>query len=465
MKIRPLTDKLLGSKTLVTEHRTYLVDAIGKKGISRASTAARTDILEQKDVEVSRLKSHTITRSSKSFLQIATTFPVVAHFIPVPSSEDDVEQPDGSYTTAVVYADTSVLAGSTMSIAVFDPDLAVDKIQITVFNATTGETEFVTLSRIGAGMYRGEIPTVLKRFRGEDFDCILNVSPGDRISLIYGDGRDASGSPRNVIKHVTIDTDFIEPTLMVRRAIRPDGILGVCVHGTKEVIPEVTVTNMRNGENTRLQLRQVGDRYQGFMEVARSIILQEGDSLRVSFTYSDQYGQPASIEAFSTVVSSGETAGILNVPDVITPTAAILIDLDDPDVTTDYVDLILTGEQTNTFTRLRATRMAEYVGRYQLSYKLDTVRFTNDTSLTITYTDMVAGAPKLLRKRIVIDRSVAAPQQPTTPVEAPTEESVQQMALQMEINGLFTLNGSFNGLIKLYARDNQIVRCSIIQAS
>jgi hypothetical protein len=58
---------------------------------------------------------------------------------------------------------------------------------------------------------------------------------------------------------------------------------------------------------------------------------------------------------------------------------------------------------------------------------------------------------------------VIIPDEPIT--EIPTDNVVVQMAMQLEINGLFTLNGQFSGIIKLYAKEDETVRCSILQAS
>ena len=460
-----MNDKLLGSKTLVTEHRTYLVDAIGKKGVGRGSVSTRTQFVEEKDVEVTRLRPYIISRSSKRFLQIKTTFPVIAHFIPVPENDLEPEQPDGSYTTAVIYADNEVFVNSDLTIAVFDPDLVADKVRATAFNASTGETEFVDLLKIGDGMYRGTIPVKLLRMRGEDFDCVMNARNGDKLAIIYQDGRDATGEPRNIIKEIQVKSNFVTPVLMARRVVKADGYLGVCVHNTQELTPYVTVTNMRTNEFTSLSLNAVDTRYQGAVRLNGYMQLLEGDQLTVAFRYSDDYGELSILEQIVTV-SYGDVNGIVTLPDTIKPNTQVVIGIDDPDVVTEYVDLVLSGDQTNAFSRLRATRLGDYLGVYQTNYVLED-KFKNDTSLTLTYTDTSSGVPKLVRKKMTVDRTVVVV--PETPVDptVPTEPSIviEQMALQMEINGLFTLNGGFNGIIKLYAKLDETVRCSITQAS
>ena len=83
-----MSDKLTGATTIVTETRSYLIDSVSKKGMKRSSVSARSNKVVQEDVEVTLTQPHVITRHSNKHLQISTTFPVRAVFIPgVPEVE------------------------------------------------------------------------------------------------------------------------------------------------------------------------------------------------------------------------------------------------------------------------------------------------------------------------------------------------------------------------------------------
>lgn len=462
-------DKLLGDTTVVTESRTYLVDRLGKKSAKRAMVSAKSSVINQQDVEVTRTKPHIITRNTNKFLQIATAFPVIAHLIPGPPDEEYPEEPGTTYTTGVIYAEDTVNTNTYMQISVYDPDEVKDALQVTVFNATTGETEYLKLDKIGDGMYRNTIYVELKQVKGDDFDGIMHASPDDVLRVIYQDGRGSNGEPVNVVKNITVTSSFRMPVLQVRRSSAPQGSIGVALFATAEVAgqsPFVTLTLQRTGEKLMSYLTPVaeGQWSQNVNLGAQLIAAQEGDTVLTEYSFADAYGSLQTITK-QTLLTTQPTTGILTAPETIQPTLKALFRVDDPDVTTDYVDLVIAGKQTNKFVRVRANRVGLNTGVYEAEYTLE-ARFDQDEVLTITYADSNAGgAPTIIRKEVQIVRG-SDPVDPEDPgVETPDDDVVQQIALQLEINGLFTLNGKFNGIVKLYAKEDETVRCSILQAS
>lgn len=459
-----MIDSLLGQTTVVTEHRTYLIDKVGKKGVSRASVSARSSDVTQRDVEVTRTKPHVITRHSNKFLQIKTTFPVMAHFIPGPPDVEEPDQPGKTYTTGVIYADDTVMLNSDLSITVYDPDVVADTLRVTVFNATTGETEYLTLDLISPGMYRNTIRVELKQLRGEDFDGVMNAQPDDVVRVIYQDGRAANGEPLNIVHNARVTSSFRLPELIVRRAVRMTDSIGICLRHSDQQSPAVRLFNPRSGE--ALVVHLIPQNGNHVASSAVSAFLQGvalGDVLEVLHTYTDPYGAQATLTENVQVKALLQTQGVLTVPENIKPAQNALITLDDPDIITDYVDLTFSGAQSSAFSRIRAYRVAPNTGVYEVEYMLEP-KFDNDNRLTVTYADTSAGVAILVQCGLPIER----PQAPVDPEEPPTDNTadyVEQMALQIEINGLFTLNGKFSGIVKLYAKEDETVRCSILQAS
>ena len=460
-------DKLLGDTTVVTESRTYLVDRLGKKSAKRAMVSAKSSSISQLDVEVTRTKPHTITRNSNKFLQIATAFPVIAHFIPGPPDEEYPEEPGTTYTTGVIYAESEANVNAHLQIAVYDPDVVKDKLQVTVFNATTGETEYLTLDKIADSMYRSTIYIELKPIRGEDFDGIMHASPDDVLRVIYQDGRGSSGEPVNVVKNITVVSAFQMPVLEVRRACPPNGRLGIALFAENNgSTPFVTLTLQRTGERLVSHLMPAdGGHWAHSVDMSQHLIdTQDGDTLTAEYAFDDMYGSLQTITK-QIQITQQPTLGVLTVPANVQPTLEAVFRVDDPDVLTEYVDLVIAGKQTNKFVRVRANRVGLNTGIYEARYTLGSI-FDQDTVLTVTYADSnVGGAPTIIRKETPILRSgPVQPEQPETPSE-PETDVVQQIALQLEINGLFTLNGKFSGIVKLYAKEDETVRCSILQAS
>lgn len=457
-----MTDSLRGSTTIVTEHRTYLIDRTGRRGAGRASVSAKSKQVSQIEVEVTKTQPYLIAKHSNKFLQISTAFPVIATFIPGTPEVGEPTQPADSYTTGILYVDPTIKAGTRLQVSLYDPDLAVDKVQVTVFNATTGETEFLTLCRLENGLFRNTIAVQLSMYRGNDFDGVMYASPNDTVRIIYNDGRGQGGEPVKVVANTVVTSDFKAPVMVSRRVVRPDGILGMRITAsTEETTRTVSCTNIRTGQVSTLTAVSATGIWDFSISVS-TLAAIEGDSIQIEHTYTDLYGAPVVI-ARVCAVSVDDVQGIMTAPLTVVPTESWTVTLDDPDLSADYVDIVLAGDQSNKFLRIRCDRQGPYTGVYTGSYDMDSF-FDDDTSMTLTYADSSAGVPKLVRQHMVIDRALPViPDAPTG--EQPGGNFVEQLALQMEINGLFTLNGQFSGVIKLRAKENETVRCSITQAS
>lgn len=460
-----MVDKLRGSVTISTEIRSYQTDAISRKSLCRATVAARSSSTESRDVEVTQTQPYIITRHSNKFLQISTAFPVLATFIPGVPEVSFPELPTTTYTTGVLYAEKTLEAGEPIQVALYDPDVVANTVQLTIFNATTGETEFLTLTRLENDLFRGAMPTFLCRYKGDDFDGFMNLQPTDTIKIIYRDGRFSNGEP-GVVTHVAqVISSVPVPNLYVRRTTPVDAMIGMTLQNIPaDSVPMVRVSDLQTATVRDVLLTAIDGVYRGSItpnELVANIGI--GDVLLFEYTYNDIFGTQTTITA-SCVIGTGETQGVLTAPDTIHRGALFDIELDDPDVDVPYVDLVISGNTTNQFVRWRAMRLAVGSGLYVYHATVPPL-FDNDHALTVTYADSSAGTPKLVQRVIAIADIAAPPETgPVVVPETPTNE-VEQLALQMEINGLFVLNGRFSGIIKLRAVENETVRCSITQAS
>ncbi|MNQ36669.1 hypothetical protein D3C85_501940 [compost metagenome] len=460
-----MSDKLRGGTTISTEHRTYLTDAISKKSLARATVSARSSKIEQRDVEVTQTQPYIITRHSNKFLQISTTFPVIATFIPGVPELDVPEVPNSTYTTGIIYADATLEAGDPILVSLYDPDISAATAQVTVFNATTGETEFLTLTRLDNGLYRGELRTFLCRYKGEDFDGLMNNQPTDTIRIIYNDGRGSNGEPVAVTHQATVISSAPVPSLFVRRAAPVYGAVNVSLQGLPVgSAPTVSITDTLSGQKVYRTLNEFDGEYAtAFIPEVVFPAIVVGDVLLIEYAYPDIFGDVTTITQ-RCVMGTGETEGVLTAPATVQRGGEIVLKLDDPDVDVPYIDLVVSGNQSNQFTRWRALRLATGSGLYSYTALVPAL-FDNDQALTVTYADSSAGTPKLVQRVIAITDVAAPTPGPVVVPEEPEANTVEQLALQMEINGLFTLNGRFSGIVKLRAVHNETVRCSIVQAS
>lgn len=461
-----MVDKLRGSTTISTEIRSYQTDAISRKSLARATVAARSSKIEQRDVEVTQTQPHIITRHSNKFLQISTTFPVMATFIPGVPEVDVPDVPNTTYTTGVLYVEAKLEAGAPISVSLYDPDIMGKTTQVTVFNATTGETEFLTLTRLDNDLFRGSMPTFLCRYKGEDFDGFLNLQPTDTIKIIYRDGRLSDGEPGTVTHVAQVISSVPVPLMFVRRAAGRDTAVGITLKALPDgAIPRVRVHDVQTAtvRDILLTYWAAGEYYGTLVPTDLSPNIKIGDVLVFEYEYQDIFG--VSVTATERcVIGTGETEGLLSAPTSVARGSELVIQLDDPDVDTDFIDVVVSGNTTDKFVRLRLMRVAIGSGLYRYADVLPSL-FDNDHAITVTYADTSAGTPKLIQ-RITAITDIAAPPVtgPVVVPDTPTNE-VEQLALQMEINGLFVLNGRFSGIIKLRAVNNETVRCSITQAS
>jgi hypothetical protein len=99
--------------------------------------------------------------------------------------------------------------------------------------------------------------------------------------------------------------------------------------------------------------------------------------------------------------------------------------------------------------------MGIYRGRLQV---LPAVGLAGD-ALNITYADYTNAPQIQTAQTTVISQADSVIPVPETPVDLSVSKPIQ-----ITVNGLFFLNGSFAGTLKLIAPDENEVRCAIIKA-
>lgn len=455
-----ILDRLRGDKTIVSEFRSYIVDGLGKQAVNRSAVSVKVSDFGKYEAKITQQKPHVLSVNTRNHLHIASSFPIRMVFIPGDGDAVEPVYPEVLYTTGVIYVNESIEVNSVLQIRVFDPDVVLDSMDVTLFNTNSGETEFVKLVRTGDGVFSGQIPVLLRTLRGLDFDGVMHSRPDDVLSIIYKDARTALGVPGTVAQKVLVTSSFTQPDLIVRTRLDAQGILGIYVeNGTQTAI--VKLTNLRTGITAQAPLTTKNDvDYQTAIALSTLLPIVDGDIVRVDYADVDLYGAPFLLSE-NVVITTANAPGVIRCAATAQINQDFAIELADPDVLTDYVDLILTGVQTKKYCRVRAARLGVATGIYRVTTKIST-EFAADSQVRITYTDSVNGRPSLVTKDVTLYKAteevpVVVPEE-TTPVLTPSVESFEM------IGDLLVLNGSFSGIIKLYGTELEPTRCSILQS-
>lgn len=429
--------------TVVTETRTFTVTRKGRKNVERVAVSARSSDVSTQVIEVRQDQPYVIRKHPRKLLQINSEFPLRAVFVQG-NSEDAEDLPDeDQYTTGVIYADPLVL-NSLNTISVYDPDEASQVLNLVAFNMVTGETENVTLESVGLGMYRGELRVVAKRERGTDFDGCMGAADHHSVKLQYKDSRTSAGLPAVIEAVVNVSTQSVAPMLVARRTVRLGETMGVALFNAPTNDPEVHV--LAGGDRHRVSLSHNGKVHAGSID---ALDFSVGDEIEFQFQWLDEYGEAQTLTRICRIVE-GDTEAQLSAAIVDN---RINVLLEDPDLVGETVGVVVV-EGEDKFSRVRLYRVAPHVGLYE-------GQFYAPASVEVRYVD---GAV-VHSQRIDLPEGEPAPEPPSDDKPAAPEQSAMYSQVEFIINGLFVLNGSFSGIVRLYALEDESVRCSLVHAS
>lgn len=438
---------LRGNTTIVTEHRTYTVDSVSRKGLNRSVVSAKSNDISENTVVVSRTKPAIIDGFEK-FLKIDTTFPVLAEFITTGLHNSvTVDETPNAFVTGVLFAE-DVHMNEDLSVVLHDPDLHSPNIDITVFNVTTGETESLTLFRSEKDdtMYMNTIKIVPSKTKGVDFNGTMAAAPGNVIRLIYNDARGNHGKPQSVVKDINVIARMSEPTMFVRGYISVDGTIDVAIRNT---VPGATL-NVHYNDTIQTLASPSGTLFTGRYTLTETV--EVGQSLEVHYTFEDEFTE------HDLLVEYVEVVDVMPQPDLLTHISGSKL-------TVLVSDSNLESNRTNIIAISAAgvsTVVANSIGNtgvYEAEIELIP---EHGETLTLRYVANRSGKLSLIESTVELPEQEQV--QPTIPEEPIVDEQLPG-SVKMVINGLFTLNGSFKGYIKLTPVENEDVRCSVIRAN
>lgn len=452
-------------RTIVTETRSFIVDKHTRTSVAKANQSAYLGLgeLNVRDINVTEddhfttsvTKHLTVIAPSPVILSLTSTGPII-----------QPEIPSSGYTDATIIANDFII-GNDLVITVAD-DTPLSAINV-VLLCETGETESLTLTRASDNVFIGKINTSLLG-SWTSFDSILHPEHGNSVTIMYTDTRSSSGKPKQIKTTVKAISPYSDAEIMVAPMVHIGRPIGVVVKDADldSSVGEVEIEYGIDGAYQTLRLlradRPYGSVFVGTIE-ADSLYLEIGDTL--TFRYNDPRdanGFPKTIEVNAMVMPVTNVTGVITVPD-LSGFGSYFLRLRDQDIIGSSVQLIALNERTQKFVPVTCDETVygsgEFIGQLRIveEAEANALLAVNGDSIRITYVDQntQSGTSALIQET----KTFTVPDAPAAPVEPPV---YVPGTVDMQIDGLFTLFGSFNGTITIKGLSQTPVRCNVVVA-
>lgn len=439
------------SKTVVTEIKQFIVDKVRRVAQSNYSVATRLteNTLTTTDVVVGPDDPYTL-KDVHNIVSISCPHEITAEFMSfgaIPEPEKRTEQ---------VYFDASIeivgasQAGRFLTIRVYDADLYTPTpISVDVMNMRTGETEVVYLAREKQGVYAGFAQTQNNPAQGVDFDGVMYCRRDDILRVMYDEPHNANGNSQQIQIDVVMTLDFAETILDAPTSVPYNSYLYFKVKNP--VTPIVTVVNSRTQITRTVNIHAQAPLLLGAIENETTLDVQGGDTLTLTTIGRDIYGQNITVthEVIVPTANVGVSMEVPTVSDVAKPFDILVTDNNMPQ----DANVVISNAAQGTTYNVAALPEFSYSGRYRVSLPNLHNYALPGQQLVIRYTSGLFVVTKVVNT--IMEKSPEC-----EPVE--TDTSTVSAPVVFKINGLFLLNGSFAGTIKLSA--NKAVRCTLIKA-
>ena len=488
MKFRPL------SKTVVTEIRSFVVDSVSKIGLYRQTVSAPIDLaksLDDKDFNISATEFLDIQDASV-LLAISCPEPIRAIFTglgPVVITPPVVTEIQ--YHTATLITESSIEAGSPISVTISDVDLeqVVSSIGAVVYNTDSGETEHVECFRQIDGTYIGTLNTVNSSVVGTNFDNSMSCVLGQTLHVIYSDPKSSAGIRENVTNVVTVlsptETAVIETRDFVSIS-KPVPITIYDKDATALTIP-ITVRNLITGEQEILNasLIEAGKYtvscatkvYNGisFDNADGALDVLIGHQIQIDFIDTKDINNSTSVVSkIVDIVGTVTEIGSIDVATTVTIDTDLMLTINDYDLVGQQLSVTVSNIASGEYeiVTLNETVFGSGVFKGSLPVTTQTSGANSDGALLaavgnrlrVVYVD-VGGSLTTVEKfvDVVAVEVVEDVPEVVVPDPTPVPETVEATGtIEMLINGSFFLNGTFNGTIRLVGLNEEPTRCKII---
>ena len=460
-----MSDFKPNERTLVMETRTFVVDKHTRSPLNRANQSAYLGGSDLTVVDVNVTDTEHYTANVSKHLTIVSPSPVI---LSLTSSGAIIqpEIPNGGYEDATIVANDFII-GNDLVISVVD-DTPLNAVNVVVLNTSSGETESVTLTRQG-NVFVGKISSSLEG-TWTSFDGVLHPENENSITLMYTDTRSSTGKAKQIKTTVRAISPYSDAEIMVRPMVAIGRPIGIVVQDRDlEAVNSIALEYELPGNITgTLQLlradRPYGSVYVGTL-ITEELYLEVGDT--ITFRYNDPRdanGFPKTIEAQSIVMPETQTTGEVILPD-FSGYGSYFLRLKDQDIIGNSVQLIVLNVRTSKYVSVVCDETVygsgEFVGQLVLSSEQEDgeLLVLDGDTIKVTYVDhnSQSGSSELIE----VSKTFIVPDAPPTPVEPPV---FIPGTVDMQVDGLFTLFGSFVGTITVKGVSSIPVRCNLVIA-
>lgn len=436
------------SRTVVTEIKSFVVDTVTRSGAFRQSVSARIDetkAFNRKDINVSEVDEYTVEDVS-SIAAVHSPEPIVLYFEQDVATEPEPE-PEPEHTVEFQTPQT-FYANEPLVIRYVDTTLAnVGTIDVVVLNLDTGETEYVTLDAEEPSIFIGELPTHANPLKGIDFDSSLNVVQGHNILIRYNEVETFCG----VLSH------HENPVLTVPKFVFASNPIPVRIESEAAAHTVVNIQVTRNLEVQNIVLTETSA---GVFETVLEPSEFDTHILYVASKFATTNMYETDVRVFEpqhvdveihadAYVSEGSSAEVV-VFDYNRANAGNLV-------------AVMTSSRTSEHLMVTLQESAPYSGKFVANISVTPTMQPGDV-LTIAYVDVYDEEPERHEVAILVEAATPPEMQRQALQVAMSlpELQNQKHTVMMEVDGLFLLNGSFNGRIRIRGMRSTPTRCSLM---
>lgn len=456
------------AKTIVTEIRHFIVDSVRRTSAGRQAVA--TEILDatlnQLDVVVTKDNPYTL-KDVRHTISISSPSPVILKLVAFGEIPETEARAEKTFHTASVEVGP-ITAGSFISVTVEDPDVFGPLVNVEAYNVRTGETEFIELKGIKtrAGLYRGFIQSLNTFDAGINFDGTMHCAHGDTIRFTYTDTCNREGYSENISVEVPVVSNIKETEILYNSAITPGRELKIAIYNPGiSFIDYASVLNINTGSSRDVGLTQNGNVLVGSLPIEYEDSSLElgasiGDSLQITYTGAvDSTGLHKTIDNIVSVSDPEDVLSKFIVPSGIKLHSVLDIQINDFDLVSPEVTIFINNNRKNLSVPLQLNEVWPSMGIYRGSLLVGPEIALPGDSLNLSYSDYIDNT------RIVsASVNVLSQYENVEPEEETEMDTSISKPVELVVNGLFVLNGSFAGTLEISAFDDNEVRCTIIKA-
>lgn len=468
------------AKTIVTQVRQTMVDAVRRRstGMQDVATEVLDSALTQTDIVIGPEKDY-LMRDVRQYLSVFSPFPVGVELVAFGEIEPEAPRAEQRQFTTARMEIEPVLAGQFINVAVFDPDIFGATVQVECFNVTSGETEYITLHCVRKNEYRGFIQSLNNATAGQNFDGTMYCKHNDVLRFTFTDPHNDSGLSQDLTQDVVVVSPVQATQMMVQKNVISGEKLRVAIYnGGAQPFQSFTVLNNATGTSMDGALEEtvdtrivsgdpvvlVGSITLGTMDTPDELGVSTNDSLTITYANGhDATGLFQPVTGTATVKDPGTVLGEIKVAATTKIYGMLEIEVSDFDLFTTEVEVYVTNTRTNISKPVLLAEVWPGMSVFRSAVELGPEFGLPGDTLEITYSDYDESGTEVLTAQTVIASHVEhvdpVPEETPDPVDTGISKPVQ-----LVVNGLFILNGSFAGSLRLYALDENDVRCTLIKA-